>query len=984
MKTLTHLRNRTEHSYRSATGKLESVVSLQQGKAAGITDRNGTWGHARWSAECKANGIKPILGVELAVVEDMDLREKQPANYMSFLAANNKGLQEIYELTTLSTEKFYYVPRIDYGFLEDVCKTGNVLALSGNAPRTDLIPAKMKNFFFELNQLTPPDLLAWAQGRNHQIVATCDNLYPRPEDKGAYEIILGSLRNTRAVGSHILDYWEWIHQWPGFDKAVALAESLAEGCNASLPEAEMVHPKVSQTLEQMCIAGAKKRKIDIKRKAYKDRLRKELDLIKEKKFEDYFFVVADMVSYAKEHMLVGPARGSSCGSLVCYLIGITDIDPLPYGLLFERFIDINREDLPDIDIDFQDDKREMVFDYLRTKYGHNNVSRLGTISVFKAKSAITDVAKQLLVPSWEVEDLKGSIIERSSGDSRAAFCILDTFEQLEVGRATLAKYPELRYAGEIEGHARHTGVHAAGIIITAHPVTNYCAVNVVTGAAMLDKKDAEKLNLLKIDALGLRTLSVVQDTLDQIGWTREDLHDYPVDDQKAFRVLNQGHFAGIFQFEGYALQSLTKQMTVDCLEDIVSITALARPGPLSSGGATEFMKRRVKLPPVVYLHAMTKSITEITYGIIVYQEQVMQIAREVGGLSWEDVSQLRKAMSKSLGKEYFDTYWERFKVGAAKNKVSEKDAKLIWDSINTMGSWAFNRSHAVAYGIMSYWCCALKASFPLEFAASCLRNAKDDDQSIKILRELVREGYSYQPYDRHHSVHNWSVQKGQLIGGLTAIKGIGNKLAESILRKRDNNIAFTAREEKLLAGGETPWDSVFEARDKWSHIRENPKAFGIESEIVDLDDITQDSDGTFVFIAKLTDKSLRDHNEIKSVEKRGGKKMTGQTLFLNLTLEDDSSSVNCSINKFRYEQYGLPIVEEGKIGDWYLWKGDNRKGFRRIYIRRWKKLTGDVTFSRPEKKLKKVIDANGSSGDNATVERKASKTKTSKTNKKKS
>jgi DNA-directed DNA polymerase III PolC len=942
---LVNIRNRTEHSYRTAYGKVDNVVAIQKAPYAAITDRHGTWGHVRWSRVCKAAGIKPIFGVELAVVQDMEVREKQNTCHMNFLAINDAGLREIYELVTLATEKFYYVPRVDFNAVSDVMASGNIICTSGSCTDLSQLGKGLKNFYVELNQLSPKFVPAMASDFGYELVATGDNLYPRPEDKAAYEIVLGKDRISRTAAGHILDRWQWLEFWPEHEEAIFNSFRIAEQCDANLPSAEMIHPEITKTLDQLCIEGAKRLEIDLKNETYKARLKRELDLIKEKKFEDYFHVVADMVNYAREHMLVGPARGSSCGSLVCYLIGITGIDPIPYDLLFERFIDINREDYPDIDIDFQEDKREMVFDYLRTKYGHDRVSRLGTISVFKAKSAITDVAKQLRIPVWEVQDLKDSIIERSTGDSRAAFCILDTFEQLDIGRKTLEKYPELRYSADLEGHARHTGVHAAGIIVTAHPVTNYCSINQQTGAAMLDKYDAEKLNLLKIDALGLRTLSVLQDTLDQIGWDRAKLEKYPLDDKKAFDVLNVGKFSGIFQFEGYALQSLTKQMHVDGIEDIVSITALARPGPLNSGGATEFLKRRMGLSEVKYLHPMAEAITKVTYGVIVYQEQVMQIAREIGGLSWEDVSQLRKAMSKSLGKEFFDKYWERFKVGAKKNSIKEAQAKVIWDNINTMGSWAFNRSHAVAYGLMSYWCLVMKAHYPLEFAASCLRNAKDDDQSVKILRELVNEGYSYKPYDAKHSKINWSVQQGQLIGGLISIKGIGAKLAESIVRKRDNELPLTAREQRLMAEGVTPWDSVFEAKDKWGHIRQAPGKYGIESNIVDLEEITQESNGMFVFIGKLTEKNLRDHNELQNLEKRGGRRMEGQTLFLNITVEDDTSSMICTINKYRYLQYGLPIVEEGKIGDWYIFKGENKRGFRKIHIHRWKKLTGNTDFT---------------------------------------
>lgn len=963
-----NLRNRTEHSYRTAVGKLEKVVAAQGGaKFAGITDRHGTWGHVRWSKECKKAGIKPIFGVELAVVPDMEVREKQHTNHMSFLAKNNDGLREIYELTSLATEKFYYVPRIDYSAVADVCRTGNVIALSGATPNWEHVKKGWKNFYIELNQLSlamTPDV---AMKLGYKLVATGDNLFPSGEDRAVYQIVMGKDKNNRTAIGHILSIWDWQSLWPHSNAAIELAEELAKQCDASLPTAEMVHPKVTKTLEQMCIEGAKPRNIDLKNPIYANRLKVELDLIKEKKFEDYFFVVADMVNYARQHMLVGPARGSSCGSLVCYLVGITGIDPIPYDLLFERFIDINREDYPDIDIDFQDDKREMVFDYLREKYGYDNVSRLGTINVFKAKSAISDVAKELQIPIWEVQDLKDSIIERSTGDSRAAFCILDTFEQLEIGRSTLAKYPELNYAGEIEGHAKHTGVHAAGIIVTAKPVTNYCSVSQQTGAAMLDKKDAEALNLLKIDALGLRTLAVLQDTLDQIGKERAWLENYPTADQKAFDILNQGKFSGIFQFEGYALQSLTKQLKVDGIEDIVSITALARPGPLNSGGATEFIRRRTGENETKYLHPLAEEITKVTFGVIVYQEQVMQIAREIGGLSWEDVSQLRKAMSRSLGKEFFDTYWEKFKVGTDAKNIPEDQAQIIWDNINTMGSWAFNRSHAVAYGMMSYWCLVLKAHHPLEFAAACLRNAKDDDQSIKILRELVKEGYEYQPFDRDKSLANWSVQDGRLIGGLVSIKGVGDKLAANLIRKREAGEVFTAREERLLTSGETPWDSVFEGKDQWGHIRQDPEKYGINSRIVNLEEITQQSDGMFVFIAKITEKNLRNHNELQNLAKRNGQKMTGQTIFLNLTVEDDTSSMICNINRYRYMQYGLPIIEQGKLGDWYLFKGENRKGFRKIYIHRWKKLTGNIQFFKESSEAdKKSVAFDNKSANNNT------------------
>jgi DNA-directed DNA polymerase III PolC len=957
-----NLRNRTEFSFNYAAGRLPKVLEGQK-EIAGIADRHGTWGHVKWSKECKKAGIRPLFGVELAVVPDITLRERQPTSYMTVIAKNNAGLTELYSLVSVATQNFYYVPRTDYKTILRL--STNLIVLSGATPMWEHIRKGVKNFYVELNPLSAPDAPDMAKKLGYKLVATNDNLYPAHDDLSMYQMVLEDKAEMSTTPRHILSEYEWMALMleKGFSPslstcAINVAKTLATSCNAVLPSGKMVKPKVSKSLEAMCNEGIKKRKLKWTPE-YNARLNREVKLIKSKEFEDYFFVVADMINYAKKNMLVGPARGSSCGSLVCYLLGITDIDPMPHGLLFERFIDVNREDLPDIDIDFQDDRRELVFEYVRERYGEENVGRLGNVSLFKAKSAITAVAKQLKVPIWEVEDLKKSIIERSTGDARAQFCIADTFNELEIGRKTLEKYPELAMASALEGHASHSGMHAAAIVITANALTNYCSINHKTGTAMIDRKDAEELDLLKIDALGLRTLTILQDTLAQINWTREKLRDWPKDDKKALQILNDGKFTGIFQYEGYALQSVAKQMTagrgINEFEDVATITALARPGPFNSGGTSEFIERHAGRKKVQYLDPLVKDITKVTYGVIVYQEQVMQIAREVGALSWEDVSELRRAMSKSMGEEYFNLFWLKFYKGAAsKHNMSHDKAEMIWKAINTMGSWAFNRSHAIAYGTISYWCCVLKAYFPLEFAAACLRNAKDDDQSVKILRELAREGYTYKAFDPLLSDANWTVREGKLIGGLMSIKGVGEKVAAEILRKRytqrngSGGEPFTPREIKLLNFGETPWDKIFEADDLWRHVIKHPAKYGIESKLLTLAEIgkidMEKRDVDCVFIAKLKTKNLRDHNEIKSIARRNGKVMPGQTLYLHVTVDDDTeNNVLLTIGRGLYLAYGKPIVESGRIGDWYLWKANLDRG--RLFVQKWRKMTGNEKFT---------------------------------------
>jgi len=425
------------------------------------------------------------------------------------------------------------------------------------------------------------------------------------------------------------------------------------------------------------------------------------------------------------------------------------------------------------------------------------------------------------------------------------------------------------------------------------------------------------------------------------------LLNHPKDDPKAFAVLNAQRFSGIFQFEGFAVQNCTKQFRVESFEDIASLTALARPGPLMSGGTEEYVRRRSGKEPVTFLHPLIRDITKVTYGVIIYQEQVMEIARQVGALSWEDVSQLRKAMSKSYGKEYFDQYWKKFWDGArTKHKMTEATAKTIWDQINTMGSWAFNRSHAVAYGTISYWCCVLKAHYPLEFGAACLRNERDSDKVIKLLRELVKEGYSYVPFDARLSMQNWTVAEGKLIGGLTGIVGIGPKLAENIIRKRatqngeEGSVPFSRRELDLLNNGKTPYDHVFEAQDRFGHIFKNPKKHKIDSPLRLLNTITAKENGTVVFIAKLVKKILRDHNEPILVAKRGGRLMQGdQTAFLNAMVEDDTENIMITISRKDFSEWAKPILDTAKIGDWFIWRGTVSNGIRRVKVIRWRCLT---------------------------------------------
>jgi DNA polymerase III alpha subunit len=906
------LRIRTEFSFRTAYGPIDKVVAKLKElecHAAAITDRNSTFGHIQFNKHCKAAGIKPIFGVELAFVDDLNTRERrQNRTWISLLARSQKGLTELYSAVEEATENFHYTPRLPLAKLNSF--SNDIIVLNGIGLAT-------------FNKVQT----------NGGLIPVSDNYFIEPINRGVYEIMMGRAAFNRPSPMHIIDEYYLRSELDVTDQEFSLADRLAEECDAELLMAENIQYQTNQTLMELCLLGATKRGIELSVE-YMKRLEYEIKIITDKGYTDYFFVIADLIQYAKTVMLVGPARGSSCGSLACYLTGITDIDPIQHNLIFERFIDVTRSDLPDVDIDFQDDRRHMVFEYLSNKYGHDKVARLGTISRYKAKIAIGETAKALGIPPWETLDLKHSIIERKGGDSRAAFCVIDTITETDVGRKFINKHPSMKIAADMEFHARHSGMHAAGVVITDKPIANYVARDARTNTVQIDKFDAQIINLLKIDALGLKTLTIIADCMEQIGWKHEDLLAHPLNDDKAFDLLRKQQYCGIFQFDGQILQSVARRIEINSFYDIAAITALARPGPFGSGATNEWILRRMGKKQVDYFHPMTEEITKETYGLVIYQEQVMRIARDIGQMTWEDITSLRRTMSKSFGIEYFDKFWQPFRIGALKNGLDEVKAKQIWDQLNKLGSWAFNKSHAIAYGTLSYWCAILKSHFPLEFALATLRNVNDQQQQLRYLRELDRGGLKFVPYDIEHSDVSWSIHNGTLLGGFTNIKGIGYKTAEDIVYRRQNNEYLTPGQINKLSAATTPFDNIFECRTKFPKLLAAPKEHGIVTPVTELIDIDEEG-GDYVIIAKLSEKNLRSLNETMFVAKRNGLKVPND-LWLNLILEDDTASLPATISRFDYDRLGLKIVNDYKLGDWAVWKGSTKPGQRRLFVQRYK------------------------------------------------
>ena len=920
-----HLALQTEFSFKKCFMHMKDIHKYVVDGYVGIADINSTFGHVFLAQEAKKHDFKPIFGVRLHVLPNDSIQRVCNTSWI-FIAKNDNGLRELYELVEKAYDNFYYIPKLTYSDINRI--SINVVIIAPciiEGVKRDYV-AKGQGYENIRNDRDPQ-------------IAMDNNNFPLREDREVYELLAGSRKHGNGYShmfqsctypQHIMDDLEWRLTYDDGSDVIYNTHNLARSCNAKIPIADMVKWTGDHWIYDACLQ--KKDKVENWTQEYYDRLEYEVNLIIEKDYVDYFMIVSDLIKHCKKTMLVGPARGSSAGSLVCYLLDITEVDPIEHGLIFERFIDINRFDLPDIDIDFPDTKRDSAIGYLKHKYGRDKVMCLANINRLKAKSAIGEFAKGLGIPPFETDGVKDAIIERSSGDARAAMCIADTFETTLPGKDFIEKYPKMALVSEIEGHASHAGKHAAGILVSTLPLSNYGSLNNRDGIIMMDKKQAEFLNLLKIDCLGLRTLSILEGVATQLGVPLKAFYKLPLDDPPTYELFNSMRLSGIFQFEGQALQIVVKQMGVKDFNDITAITALARPGALNSGGTARYVKYANGDDIPTFFGDTHRKITCDTFGIVVYQEQMMEIAREIGGLSWAEVSQLRRAASKSMGDEFFGKYKSQFIKGAIANGYEEEIAERLWSDISASGSWSFNKSHAVSYGLISYWTAWCKANHPMEFAVASLNNAGNPDNAVKLLRDLVRnDGLKYKAIDPDTSEMEWSVQDGILVGGLTNIKMIGEAKAKKILKAREGKAKLTPALYKALNNPETVFDVIFPADHYWGHLYKEPSKHQLSEQPVFID--TVEDEGEYVFIGCLIDRNVRDLNEHIFLTKRNNEIIEGDSLFLNFKLEDDTDMISCTISRWKYEAIGRVIAETGKIGkDWYLVKGHIKGEWRRIHV----------------------------------------------------
>lgn len=682
------------------------------------------------------------------------------------------------------------------------------------------------------------------------MVATADVHYPRFEDWDANQLAnaIGWNTTVEALENGARKYDSKPGQtYPTSDKEMAKdlikagvskrnavqsvlnTKEVAKRCNVELPKTDPVRfsesngtdEQAQKLLKQAIKDGIRyrcetdprfKKRFKTRRKDYAQRIKKELKTILPKGFSDYFLINKQIIGWAKDNgIVVGPGRGSAAGSVICYLLRLTEVDPIEFPeMVFERFLDPGREDDPDIDTDYQDDRRNEVFDFARSVYGEANVGNIGNFSRYRGKSAVKAAAKALKIPASAANDFSEYISEAPFGDPREFLTAYDAEEAFPEAKEIADKYPSLRRAYKLEGDMRTLGIHAAGMVLSNRPISDTCAIyskEKTNGdraeVIAYDKRDAAYLKMLKLDCLGLSTMTIVSDVLEMLDGklTLEELYALPRNDEKVLKGFAEDKLTGIFQFEGRATRTIVKQIfsntdKIPTFMQLADMNALSRPGSLSSGMTAQYVRvERGEEPKSI--HPLVDEILADSNGCLVYQEQVMKIGQAVGGLDDHEIGRLRKIIGAKQAGGAFDEFWKKFRDGAAeKHGMEEAMAREIWDYMAASASYLFNVAHAICYALVAYWTMYLKVYYPAEFYAACLRNAakkgktkgKADPQLI-ILQEAVKEGLSiYPPRPTLSRVSWWpNTKRTGVQAGFIQIPKVGPKVAERMNNIREEN-----------------------------------------------------------------------------------------------------------------------------------------------------------------------------------------------------
>ena len=843
MSKFTHLHVHSHYSLLDGLSKIDLLLDRAKElnmDSIALTDHGVLYGAIEFYKKAKAKGIKPIIGCEFySAYERLEQKRSNIDNkryHLLLLAKNMAGYKNLVKLVTKAhLDGFYYKPRIDDFILAEhsegliatsTCITGKIpkLILANKIEEAEELALKYQkmfgrdSFYLELQHhpnipeqaIVNKALIAMSKKHDIPLIATNDSHYLRPEDAEAQDILM--LINTGADPNNpdrltmknedfsVNSAEEMIKDFKDTPEAISNTNKIADMCNLELELDKIKLPKydvpegktANQYLKELCQVGLKKH-FKNPTKEVIERLDYELSVIFETGFSSYFLIVADIVTWSKnQRIVVGPGRGSAAGSLVSYLLGITTVDPIKNNLLFERFLNPGRISMPDIDLDFTDRRRDEVIEYTANKYGKDKVAQIITFGTMAARAAIRDVGRALRY-EYSYCDQVAKMIP-------LGFSLDETLEKVgefrEFYESTDIAKRLIDLAKKLEGVVRHASTHACGIVISDKPLiesiplqksSSHNKENIITQYEM---HSVESMGLLKMDFLGLKNLTIIEDTLARIYVLHDklkiDIDNIPLDDKKTIALFRNAHTTSIFQLESDGMKRYLKELKPTEFEDIVAMVALYRPGPMQF--IPEFIARKHGKKEVKYMHPKLKPILEKTQGICIYQEQLMQIARDIAGFSLAEADVLRKAVGKKISK-LLKEQEEKFIKGAIDNGTDKKIAKELWEWILPFAQYGFNKSHSAAYATIAFQTAYLKANFPVEFMAAVLTSEKTDVERIAFLiDECKRMKIDVLPPNINESLKNFTVvDKGKKIRfGLLAIKNVGENVIDVITNERKN------------------------------------------------------------------------------------------------------------------------------------------------------------------------------------------------------
>lgn len=839
-----HLHVHTHYSLLDGLSKIDDLVSRAQElgfDSLAITDHGNLYGAIEFYKKCLKNNLKPIIGVEAYLaprrIEDKVPKIDSRSYHLILLAKNYQGYQNLVKLITIAhLQGFYYKPRIDKNLLKEynegiICLSG---CLAGEIARTllndGLEKAKEKvyeyldifgkeNFYLEIgnhpglieSRKVFKMLVDLSKLTGVKLVATQDSHYLYKNEKDIHDVFL-AVQTGKDIEEedrltmkedyfHLTSFQEMFELFKEIPEALNNTLEVAEKCNLKI-ELGKVKPPVFELEERLSpydylqkLCTEKLEKLNVKDKsAYKERLNYELSVIKEAGFSSYFLIVQDFVNWAKkQNIKVGPGRGSAAGSLVSYLLGITEVDPLKYNLLFERFLTPERISFPDIDVDFSDIRRDEVIEYLANKYGKDKVAQIITFGKMGARAAVRDAGRALKLPYAFCDKIAKLITSEMTIE-----LALEVPEIYKLYRENEKVKLLFDVAQKLEGTVRHASVHASGVVVAPMSLTNFTPLQYAPQDKKIitqyDMYSIEDLGLLKLDLLGLRTLSEIETTINLVKQRRgiEVKLDYEnLNDEKAYQIYAQGKTVGVFQVEGKGITEWFKRLKPTNIEDINAMIALYRPGPVEL--IPSYIKRKFGQEKIEYLHPKLELILKETYGIAIYQEQLMKIAQVLAGFSLSEADVLRKAIGKKISR-LLEEQKNKMIDGMVKSGINKETAEKIWSWYEPFASYGFNKSHSVAYALISYQTAYLKAYYPIEFLTALFIHEGNDVERIKeLFDEAKRWNIKILPPDINESRENFTIVDDHTIRfGLASVKNVGRKLVEDIIEERDKNGPFTS------------------------------------------------------------------------------------------------------------------------------------------------------------------------------------------------